>query len=155
VITHADKNVRVTDQFQPGSYGKYAQFFPTPADAVIPVTGDLSISAGVWVRQILAHPEKSKAKYTMASFETLSFGEMLKIWSEVTGRQSVYIQATRQDYENLFWHAGKDLALQLEFGEVVTDWLAGKDVATPADLDIKEEEVPGFRQTMETFKDLI
>ncbi|KAF2688511.1 NAD(P)-binding protein, partial [Lentithecium fluviatile CBS 122367] len=136
----------------PGSYGKYAQIVPTPPSARIPVAGDMTVTPGIWVRQILANPSLTHTKYANVAPETLSFGEMLDMWSEVTGRQGVYLQVSPQDYEKAWGVGGAELADQLVFGEQVADWNEGVQAVGMSELGIKEEEVPGLKATIEGLK---
>lgn len=88
----------------------------------------------------------------MVAPETLTFGEMLKIWSEVTGRQGVYMQTSVEGYVEAWGIGGQELVDQLVFGEVAVDWVAGVDLVGMQELGIKEEEVLGLRATLEGLK---
>jgi len=112
----------------------------------------MTITPGVWVRQILANPSVSHGKYANVAPETLSFGEMLKIWGEVTGRQTVYFNVSPKEYEDAYGVGGAELGDQLVFGELVTDWETGLELVGMEELGIKKEEVPGLRATIEGFK---
>lgn len=139
---------------QPGSYGKHVQLLPTPGTAKIPNAGDLTHSGGIWVRQILANPSLSKAKYAMVATETLSFAEMLAVWSEVTGKQGLYVACSPAEYAALWGTAGEELSDQLQFGELVDDWEAGSGVEFVGKeaLGIKEGDVRGLRETLVVLK---
>ncbi|KAF2640724.1 NAD(P)-binding protein [Massarina eburnea CBS 473.64] len=139
----------------PGSYGKYVQILPTPASAHIPVAGDLSINSGVWVRQILAKPSVSKGKYAQVGPETLTFGEMMKIWSEVTGRQGEFLQSSVEDFSRIWGIGGEEMASQLVFGEAVPDWTQDLPFVGMEELGIAKEEVPGLKATLEELKALL
>ncbi|ORY04863.1 hypothetical protein BCR34DRAFT_591066 [Clohesyomyces aquaticus] len=138
----------------PGAYGKWVQMLPTPADALIPVSGDMNVTPGVWVRQILANPELSKGKYTMVAPEVLSFAEMLKIWSEVTGRPAVYVECSFEAYEELWGIGGKEIGVQFKYGEVVSDWTktTSEGFVSMKELGITEEEAPGMKKALEGLK---
>ncbi|KAF1961297.1 NAD(P)-binding protein [Byssothecium circinans] len=139
----------------PGSYGKYLYLLPTFPDASIPVAGDLTQTTGVWVRQILANPSVSKGKYATVAPETLTYGEMLKIWSEVSGRQGVFVQISVEDFARIWGVWGEEIGSQFVFGEQVTDWTVGMPLAGMQELGIKKEEVHGFKAVLEGFKELL
>jgi len=120
---------------------------------VIPVSGDIRVTPGIWTRQILANPEKTKTKFVDIAPETLSFGEMLDIYGEVTGRQVGYVQCSIGDYEKIWGPGGKELADQLVFGEQFEQGWGSEGGVPMAELGIKPEEVPGFRKTIESLKD--
>ncbi|KAF2471148.1 NAD(P)-binding protein [Lindgomyces ingoldianus] len=139
----------------PGAYGKWIQMLPTPAESTIPVSGDMIVTPGIWVRQILALPEKTLGKYSIVAPEILSFGEMMKIWSEVTGRPGVYVQCSKEAYEEIWGLPGNEMAMQLKFGEEITDWMANFDWVNMEELGIKKEEVPGCKMALEGLKTLL
>ena len=125
---------------------------PSVPEALIPVAGDMAQTPGVWVRQILANPSLTHGKYANVAPEVLSFGEMLKIWSEVSGRRGVYVQASAKKFEEIWGVAGAELADQLVFGEVVSDWTVGLEMVGMEALGITKEDAPGFKATLEGFK---
>ncbi|KAF2443614.1 NAD(P)-binding protein [Karstenula rhodostoma CBS 690.94] len=137
----------------PASWGKWVQILPTSPKAVIPVSGDINVTPGLWTRQIITNPELTKGQYVDIAPETLSFGEMLKIYGEVTGRQTAFIQTSVEDFTGVWGAPGKELADQFVFGEQFTDGWGSASTLSKEDLGIKDDEWPGFRQTLESFKD--
>lgn len=131
------------------------QIVSTAPTTAIPVTGDMTVNPGIWVRQILANPDKSKGKYTTVATETVTLGDMLNIWSEVTGRQGIYIQCSRKDYENLWGVAGDEITDQWDWAQIVSDWTAHVDYVSKEELGIKPEETPGLKATLESLKSLM
>ncbi|KAF2183958.1 NAD(P)-binding protein [Zopfia rhizophila CBS 207.26] len=139
----------------PGAFGKYIQLLPTPSTAKIPVSGDMTVTPGIWVRQILANPSKSLGKYADVAPEILTFGEMMEMWSEVTGRQGIFVECSQEDFEKIWGPAGNEMAMQFKFGELLDDWHEGYDFVGMEELEIKAEEVPGFRKAIEGLKGLL
>lgn len=117
----------------------------------------MTVTPGVWVRQILANPSVSKGRYAHVAPETLSFGEILKVWSEVTGRPAEYIETTKESYAQLWGPPGKEFVDQLTFGEAVEPGVWDKEykVLTPEQLGITKEELEGMgvRKALEGLKD--
>lgn len=101
----------------------------------------------------MLRPELTKGKYVDIAPETLSFGKMLEIYGEVTGRQTAYIQSSVEDYVSLWGIPGKELADQLVFGEQFKDGWGSSESISKEDLGIKDDEWPGFKQTLEGLKD--
>lgn len=128
---------------------------PTPHDATIPVTGDMTITPGIWVRQILAYPEKSKRRYALVATEVLTFGEILKAWSEVTGRPSTYIHIGGKEFEEIWGVPGKELLDQLSFGEVAPDWPASSNTLSAEELGVTVDGTFGHRKAFESLKEFL
>lgn len=137
---------------KPGSYGKYVWVLPTPRDAIISVAGDMAVTPGIWVRQILANPAKTKGRYAMVATEFLSFGEILRIWSEVTGRPSVYLEVGGKEYEEIWGVLGKELLDQLKFGELNPHWIDSYDALSAEELGITLDGAFGCRAAFESLK---
>ncbi|KAF2002445.1 NAD(P)-binding protein [Amniculicola lignicola CBS 123094] len=135
----------------PNSYGKYMQMVPTPATTRINVTGEMSTNPGIWVRQILAKPELTKGRYADCATDNLSFGEMVDQWSEVSGKQGVYVECSAEDFENIYGIGGKEFADQLKFNEVSTNWDESFDVLTMEELGISKEEAAPHRKALKAF----
>lgn len=137
----------------PGSWGKFVQVMPTPATATIPVSGDIRVTPGLYARQIIAHPEKTKGRYVDVSPEVLTFGKMLEIYGEVTGRQTVYLEITPESFEQVWGPAGKEMADQFTYGEQFKEGWGAPNSVSKEELGIKDDEWPGMKQTLESLKD--
>jgi hypothetical protein len=124
---------------------------PSKPDAYVSLTGDIGVTPGVWVRQILALPEKSLGKYAAVFVETKTYQEYFDDWIQVTGKSGVIIEVSEEAYETIWGPAGADLRAQLKFGEEFTDWTAhvkGKYIG-PEELGIKPEERLGTKHALE------
>lgn len=117
------------------------------------------MTVGVWVRQVLANPQKSIGKYATVATEVLTFEQMLAAWSEVTGKPAVFVETSVEEYERIWGIPGREIAMQLKFGEQIDDWYEayrGKGgVLTQEELGIKPEEVSGFKYALEQVKSLL
>lgn len=120
---------------------------------MIAVSGDIRVTPGVWVRQIVAKPELTKGRYTSIDPETLSYGKMLEIYGEITGRQTAFIQISVEDCVKLWGIAGKELADQLAFNECCPRAWESPDYVSKEELGIKDDEWPDLKQTLDSFKD--
>ncbi|KAF4449344.1 NAD(P)-binding [Fusarium albosuccineum] len=72
---------------------------PTPKTTGIGISGDMTVTPGIWVRQILANPTLTLGKYASVEIEYLTYAEMVKIWSKVAGKRVVYLEVTPEEYE--------------------------------------------------------
>ena len=97
------------------------------------------VSTGIWVRQILAKPDKTKGAYAGVFTEDLSWNEMLQIWSEVTGKPAQYVHCTTEEFNNVWGPAGEELCRQFKWGEMIPDWLTQtENYVSKEDLEITE-----------------
>ncbi|GME52724.1 hypothetical protein VE03_03405 [Neofusicoccum parvum] len=130
----------------PGS-GKYIWTLPTKPSAKIPSTGDISVTPGIWVRQILANPQKSLGKYAGVATEVSTYEKMLQDWSEVTGKPAIFVEVSPETFEKLWGIPGREIAQQFQFGEHIDDWYANTEgrFVTQEELGIKPEEARGFK----------
>ncbi|KAF2121230.1 hypothetical protein BDV96DRAFT_206571 [Lophiotrema nucula] len=139
----------------PGT-GKWIQILPTPSTATIPITGDMTITPGTWVRQILANGSKTFGKYAIVASEILTFGELLEIWSQVSGREGAYLETTLDDFAKVWGVAGAEMGAQLKFGEVITDWGTNyPGLISKEDLGITEDDAPGAKKALEALKSFL
>ncbi|KAI0010815.1 NAD(P)-binding protein [Xylariaceae sp. FL0662B] len=135
----------------PGS-GKYVQVMPSRPDAKTLLSGDMSVNPGIWVRQAIAKAPATYGKYANVALEKLNFQEMMAIWSEVTGKEGLFIQCTAENYIQLWGPLGQELSLQFRFSELCDPWEETEDFVTAKDLEIDPDEVVGFRGTIEGLK---
>ena len=75
--------------------------------------GYLEHNVGLFVAAILNKPEVSTpAKIAFAQSETISMEEVLKIWSEVTGKRVTWLQCSVEEYEQIYGVYGKEIGAQ-------------------------------------------
>ncbi|KAF3352221.1 NmrA-like family domain-containing protein 1 like [Verticillium longisporum] len=139
-------------EFPPGS-GTYVQIIPSRPDAKVLLSGDMTVTPGLWTRQVLAKGAATFGKYTNVALEKWTFQQMNEVWGEITGKRAVYVPCSAESWETLWGTTGKELALQFKFGEMCDPW-EEKDglFLGPSDLDINPKEVPGFRETITGLK---
>ena len=111
------------------------------------------VTPGIWVSAILSQPKKSQGKYAAVAPETLSFEEHLRIWSEVTGKRATFVQCSFDEFVGIFGPAGEEYALQLKWGEIVTDWSSGVEggFVGAQELGISPKGI-GHRDALEKLK---
>ncbi|KAK0497604.1 putative hscarg dehydrogenase [Armillaria luteobubalina] len=135
--------------------GKYAWALPCKSSAAAPMMGLTSANVGVFVSAILAKPEITlPSKYVLGSVETLTMGQVLELWGEVNGVDTVYVQKGLEDYEASFPAGpvfGKELGLNMKFFEFGMDGWAkkGEGILTKEDLGIKDAALVNTKKTFE------
>ncbi|KAK5651926.1 hypothetical protein OQA88_11585 [Cercophora sp. LCS_1] len=137
----------------PGN-GQWIQTLPTKPDAKILLSGDMTVNPGVWVRQVLATGHKAYRKYANVALERWTFQQMIDVWSEITGKKGVFIETTAEAWTRLWGPAAAELSLQFKYGELCDPWEVTDEFISPAELGIDENEVVGFRGTIEGLKHL-
>lgn len=137
--------------------GKYTWSQPSSPDAIIPMAGDVSINIGLYVRAILRNPSASlPAKYAFVSTEDISHADTLKTWSEVTGKETEYVEVSVEKFNAQFGGAGGEFAAQLKWGETVPDWRGLKSgIVSARDLGVEEKELVGLKGYLEGVKGML
>lgn len=136
---------------QPGAYGQYVQLIASNPDAKILLAGDMSINPGIWVRQILAAGAPAMGKYTNIALERWSFREMADKWTEIIGKKCHVVQVSEGAWSSIWGPAGKELAWQFKFGEMVDPWGLDNregEFISAAELGVDPAEVVGFEGTI-------
>ncbi|KAH8803674.1 hypothetical protein F5884DRAFT_712563 [Xylogone sp. PMI_703] len=129
---------------------KYVQLQPVVATTPVVCIGDVGKNVGIFISVILKQPQLTHGKYVLASVEHTTIGRMLELWSEVTGKPSVYVQTDSMETFDSVWPMwGREMGVMMryfeEFGE--NSW-SGEQVLTSKELGIKDKFV-GIRETYE------
>lgn len=121
----------------------------------MPVAGDVNVNVGVFVAAILAKPEISlPAKTAFVQSEGIPCKQALEIWSEVTGKPSVYVEVSPETYDALWPSWGGEMAKQLKWGETVKNWGSLREgVLMGSDLGI-EGQLVGLKGCLQNLKGL-
>lgn len=104
---------------------------------------------------ILQKPSVSQGKYALLHTGQVAFKDMLADWSEVSGKRAVFLQCSRDEYEDIWGPYGKELGLQFEALEAQSDWSVGhKDLVIDAiDLEIPHDDLLGLKAALEKNKE--
>ena len=122
----------------------------------MPISGDIEHNVGAFVNAALRKPSISTpAKYAFVHTDVLRYDDVLKIWSEVTGRRATYIECTDEEATRLFSLFGTELAKQFRMNEVAPDWGAANkgDVLGAKELGISADDLIDFKSSLEKNKD--
>ena len=140
---------------QPGAYGAHIWIQPASSSSGIISAGDLSVTPGIWAKAILEQPSKSLGKYVTLATETLTWAEILDIWSKVTGKRASFLSTSMDDFVSVWGPFGKEYAQQLVWGESIGMSDFGAMAAGPSvsneELGISVEGV-GTKAALEKFK---
>jgi len=124
------------------SSGQYVQLQATPPTVPVLTIGDISANVGIFTSSILAQPQLTHGKYVLAYVEKTTIGDMLKTWSEATGKPSVYVQTSLEDFDKVWPMWGHEMGFMMKFWEEYGDqsW-SGENYLTSKELGIKEKFV--------------
>lgn len=88
------------------------------------------------------------------ALEIWSFQQMLDEWSKITGKKSVFVECSGEDFTKLWGETGTELAAQFKLGEVCNPWEDTAEILSAGELGIDVNEVVGFRGTIERLNHL-
>ena len=122
---------------------------PVHQDTPLAFLGDHTVNTGLFVRAIFSKPELTlNGKYVLASVETLSMKAIVEKWSAVTGKESVYVPITLDDYENLWPKFGTEVGLALKLFELCGDQSWSSQPYIDAEKLGIENDLVGFDESL-------
>ena len=90
--------------------------------------GDVNVNIGLYVRAILRNPSASlPAKYALVSTKDISFADILKTWSEVSGKEAEYEEVSAEEFDAMAPKFGAVYAAVLKWVQTVPDWKGLKE----------------------------
>ena len=77
----------------------------------------------------------------------MTFTDVLKVWSEVLGKEAEYVSVTPGAFSKIWGPAGVEMSMQYQSGELWGDWerLKGQDVVQPGDIGISKDQLVDLR----------
>lgn len=116
-----------------------------PVSPSTPITtiGSAQENVGHFAMAIFNAPQLTlPSKYVLAATETVTAGDMLKIWSKITGKPAVFLQISLDDYNRLWPKRGREVGLMIQFWERAQEksW-AIEGLLTSKDLGIADKLV--------------
>ncbi|KAJ5504131.1 HSCARG dehydrogenase [Penicillium fimorum] len=119
--------------------GKYLQVLPVADDTPITTTGDIRINAGIYALAVLDQLQLTlPGKIVLVEAETRTTRDIIKLWSDVSGKPAEYCQISLDHYDNLWPKWGREIGLTLQFWDAAREksWTADQPVLTKKDLGI-------------------
>lgn len=131
--------------------GKFGWVQPAGPSTPITTIADQRKNVGIFVEAILRQPVLTRGRYVHAEVETLTNGELLERWGNVTGKSTVYIPSTLEAYNQLFPGWGLEMGVMLQFWEAVGEasWSKpGVTLLRKEDLGIDAARLTGLDTTL-------
>jgi hypothetical protein len=115
----------------------------------------MNVNPGLWVKAILANPQKTRGKFVFVVTETLTWDEAFRLWSEVTGKQAKLIHCSTQEIVDLWGVSGKELDDQLQWSVHVPDWTVAAKVDYVSAEELGVTGAIGTKDAWEALKTLL
>lgn len=128
--------------------GSYVHLSPAARTTPIKTIGSAQGNIGVFALAILTQREKTlPGRFVVAHVEDTTTGQMLEDWSAVTGKRSVYVETTLDDFSNVWPVWALEFGLMMKMWEELQDqsWTGEPDILTKDDLGITGENLVGFK----------
>jgi len=133
--------------------GKYIQISSTPPSVPILSIGDARTNIGIFVRAILAQPQKTRGGKTVLGYsDKTTAGEMLQTWAKAQGKQAQFVEVDREAFHAVWPMWAEEIGVMMEFWNVAGDkgW-SGEDVILTKD-DLEVEGLVGVEEAFSVLK---
>ena len=130
----------------------------SPAESLLPASGNVSQNTGRFVLGALQHPDATRGgRYVDVKTDTPSFEEIVRTWADVTGKKASYKEVSRSRFEEMYGVAGSEMEDQYAFGTACGDWEkgSGKTFVSQKELGIKDGELVDFRRDLEGVREAL
>jgi uncharacterized protein YbjT (DUF2867 family) len=136
---------------------KYIQLQSTPASTAILSVGDVRTNVGIFVKAILANPEKTRdGTFVLAYAEETNAGDMLQTWAKAQGKKAQYVQVDAQTFNAIWPLWAKEMGVMMEFWAWAgkdRSWVAeGSKVLTRDDIGVEASSLVGVEQAFTSLK---
>ena len=127
--------------------GAYLQLSPAAPDTPVWSIGDPWISIGTFALAALKQPRLTRGKFVMAHVEETTTGQLLKDWSEVTGKPTHYVQTSLEEFSALWPMWGEEIGSMMAAWNELRDksWSGEEGVLTGKDLGLSGKTYPGVK----------
>lgn len=101
---------------------------------------------------ILGQPQLTLGgRYVIAETDRSTTGELLKTWGKVTGKDTVYVRTTVEEYDAAWPMLGREMGTMMEFWNEFGDrsW-TGEDLVTGKMLGLDVTKLGGIKEAFES-----
>jgi hypothetical protein len=128
--------------------GKYIQIQDTSPDVPLKTIGDAEANIGVFVKAIIAQPNKTLGKIVLAHVEDTTVGDMLQTWAMAQGKTAQYVQVDEKTFHAIWPMWAEEAGVMMQFWEWAREksWSAEEEVLTKEDLNVDEKQLIGLEQ---------
>ena len=130
--------------------GAYLQLSPAAADTPVETIGDASVNIGTFALAVLKQPRLTRGKVVKAHVAETTTGQLLKDWSEVTGKPAHYVQTASLDEYSAVWPMwGLEMGVMLAAWNELRDrsWTGEDEILTSRELGLAGVKFPGVKET--------
>ncbi|OQV09346.1 hypothetical protein CLAIMM_13476 [Cladophialophora immunda] len=150
----ARSSTAYADPAEQKSTGKHVHLVPWSPQCPVTLVGSHKDNVGPVVRAILQQgPTKLGTRHVVAALEETTAEGMLKMWSEVTGKDAVHVQISMADYEKLWPVWATEMAAMYMWwqheGQAL--WAPREtELVTLDDLGLTKQDLVSTKQAMQT-----
>lgn len=131
--------------------GSYIQLSPAAPSTPIKSIGSPSANIGTFALAIFNQPAKTlNGKFVAAYVEETTAGQMLKNWSEVTGKKATYAQVSLEDFNAVWPMWGMEMGVMMKMWDEVKEksWSGEEGILTKEDLGLNGVDFVGAKAVM-------
>ena len=127
--------------------GSYIQLSPASPSTPVKTIGSPSANIGKFALAIFQHPGKTLGgKFVTAYVEETTTGQMLKDFSDVTGKKATYVQVALEEFSEIWgggW--GQEMGSMMEMWGQIKEraWSGEEGILTKDDLGLAEADFAG------------
>lgn len=110
--------------------------------------GNTLDNIGTFAMAIFKQPEKTlPGRFVLAYAEVSTTSQLLKDWSEVTGKPSAYVQTSLEDFSNVWPKWGLEMGLMMKMWDELRDktWAGEEGILTKNDLGLDNVKFVGAK----------
>jgi NmrA-like family len=133
--------------------GQYVQLSTAAPDTPVSGIGDVTVNVGIFTSAILRQPELTlPGRFVKAAVEESTTGQILKDWSEVTGKPAVYVQTSLEAFNSVWPGWGQEMGVMMAAWDELRErsWSGEDGILTKEDLGIAGEKFVGSKEVYAT-----
>jgi hypothetical protein len=90
-------------------------------------------------------------KFVLAKTQTLSAGDVLKTWSEATGKKAEYVKVSLEDFDRMWPMWGMEMGVMLKFWDEAKDksWSGEEGIVGAEELGVEVGKLVGLKAAFE------
>ena len=123
---------------------KYIQLQSTPASTPVKTIGDVGANLGLFVKAILAQPERTlPGRFVLANTEDTTAGDLLQAWAAAQGKKAVYLQIDEKAFNSMWPMWSEEMGVMMQFWAAVKEnsWSGEENILTKDDLGVGDNLV--------------
>lgn len=129
--------------------GQYVQLSTASPDTPVSSIGDVAANVGIFAAAVLRQPNLTlPGRFVKVATEETTTGQLLKDWSEVTGKPAVYVETSLEQFNSVWPGWGQEMGVMLSAWSELRErsWSGEEGILTKEDLGIAGEKFAGTKE---------